>query len=67
MYALKLYTCICTNIVHIMNLKINIWALNFLFKFDNWYFNYEIYYFNFLKILKFETWYLTLKIVIAIF
>jgi hypothetical protein len=50
-----------------MNLKINIWALNFLFKFDNWYFNYEIYYFNFLKILKFETWYLTLKIVIAIF
>jgi hypothetical protein len=25
-----------------MNLKINIWTLNFLFKSENWYFNYEI-------------------------
>jgi hypothetical protein len=30
-------------IVHIMNLKINIWTLNFLFKSENWYFNSENY------------------------
>jgi hypothetical protein len=32
-----------------MNLKINIWTLNFLFKSENWYFNSEYYYFNFLN------------------
>jgi hypothetical protein len=54
-------------IIYIMNLKINIWTLNFLFKYENWYFNYEIYYFNFLKkILGFEIWYLNMKIVISI-
>jgi hypothetical protein len=28
-------------IVHIMNLKINIWTLNFLFKYENLYFKSE--------------------------
>jgi hypothetical protein len=36
-------------IVHIMNLKINIWTLNFLFKSKKWYFNYENCYFKFFK------------------
>jgi hypothetical protein len=54
-------------IVHLMNLKINIWTLNFLFKSENWYFNYENCYFKILKyILEFETWYLNLKKVISI-
>jgi hypothetical protein len=34
-------------IVEIMNLKINIWILNFLFKSENWYFTFENYHFNF--------------------
>jgi hypothetical protein len=46
------YFNVCTKIiymytyvyVHIMNLKINIWIMNFLFKCDHWYFNSEIYY-----------------------
>jgi hypothetical protein len=42
-------------IVHIMNLKINIWTLNFLFNFENCYFNSENYYLNFLKLLGFKT------------
>jgi hypothetical protein len=41
-----IYACMHMYIVHIMNLKINIWALNFLFKSEIWYFNYENY-FNF--------------------
>jgi len=41
-----IYICMHMYIVHIMNLKINIWTLNFLFKSENWYFNYENY-FNF--------------------
>jgi hypothetical protein len=53
--------------IYIMNLKINIWTLNFLFKSENWYFNFENHYFNLLKnILWFEIWYLNLKIIISI-
>jgi hypothetical protein len=53
--------------IYTMNLKINIWTLNFLFKSENWYFNYENYYFNFkIYILGFEIWYLNMKIVISI-
>jgi hypothetical protein len=44
MYVLKFIYIICIRlyIVHRMNLKINIWTLNFLFKSDNWYINCEI-------------------------
>jgi len=42
--------CICMYIVHIMNLKINIWTLNFLFKSEN--FNCLKHYLNF----KFLIW-----------
>jgi len=34
-----IYISIHMYIVHIMNLNINIWILNFLFKSENWYFN----------------------------
>jgi hypothetical protein len=44
--------CIRMYIVHIMNLKINIWTLNFLFKFENYYFNRWKHYLNF----KFFIW-----------
>jgi hypothetical protein len=53
--------------IHLMNLKINIWTLNFLFKSKNWYFNYENYYFNFFLKKGFETWYLNLKLLFQLF
>jgi len=55
MYVPKLYIyiiCIRVYIIHIMNLKINIWILNFLFKFENCYFNCLKHYLNF----KFFIW-----------
>jgi hypothetical protein len=46
--------------IHMMNLNINIRTLNFLYKYEN-------YYFNFLKtILGFQIWYLNMKIFISI-
>jgi len=44
--------CICMYIVHIINLKINIWTLNFLFKSGIFYFNCLKHYLNF----KFLIW-----------
>jgi hypothetical protein len=52
--------CIRMYIVHIMNLKINIWTLNFLFKSKNCYFNCLKHYLN-LKFLIW-IWYFQLKI-----
>jgi hypothetical protein len=54
-------------IVVIMSLKINIWTLKFLFKYENWYFNYETIILILKSILKFETWYLNLNFFISIF
>jgi hypothetical protein len=42
-----IYICIHMYIVHIMNLKINIWTLNFLFKSENCYFKISKHYLNF--------------------
>jgi hypothetical protein len=47
------------DIVHIMNLKINIWTLNLLFKSKNWYLKFENYYLKFWNIyynLKLDIW-----------
>jgi hypothetical protein len=52
--------------IYIMNPKINIWTLNFFFKSEIWYFNFENYYFILFLKLGFEIWYLNLKIVISI-
>jgi hypothetical protein len=48
LYVLKLYIiCIRMYTIHIMNFKINIWPLNFLFKSENCYFNCLKHYLNF--------------------
>jgi hypothetical protein len=49
--TIYLYKCIHMNIVHIMNLKINIWTLNFLFKSKTSYWNVKKNYFNYIKTL----------------
>jgi hypothetical protein len=52
--------CIRMYIVHIMNLKINIWTLNFLFKSKNCYFIILKHYLNFKFLIW--IWYFQLKI-----
>jgi hypothetical protein len=47
-----IYICIHMYIIHIMNLKINIWTLKFLFKSENYYLNCLKHYLNF----KFLIW-----------
>jgi len=68
--------CICMHIVHIMNLKINIWILKFLFKSENCYFNCLKHYLNLnffiwiryfnlnsKRLIWFTYWYLSSKLI----
>ncbi len=60
LYIYRYIMCICMYIVHIMNLKINIWTLNFLFKSEICYFNCLQIYLNFKKIIW--IWYFSISI-----
>jgi hypothetical protein len=79
MYVPKLYIiCIRMYTIHIMNLKINIWTLNFLFEYENCYsifsniiwvsnfwFEYDIFNLNLKIFIWSKNWYLNPKVIFS--